>query len=54
MNKSELNEMFNYIDFAGTPTTYVIEKGNAKHSLSGLVDSESLKAFIDYFYIRSN
>ena len=54
LSDSEVKELYNYIDYSGTPTTYVIDKGIAKHTLTGIVDKESLTAFIDYFYSRSN
>ena len=55
-NLSDKNakELYNYIDYDGTPTTYIINDGNAKHTLTGIVDKETLKAFIDYFYTRNN
>ncbi len=47
-------DMYNYIDYEGTPTTYIINNGKVKHVLSGSVDEDTLKAFIDYFYLRNN
>ena len=47
-------DIYNYIDYGTTPTTYIISNGSAKHSLTGSVDKETLKAFIDYFYTRDN
>ena len=47
-------DMYNYIDYEGTPTTYIINSGKVKHVLSGSVDEDTLKAFIDYFYLRNN
>ena len=49
----EYDDITNYISFNGTPTTYIVVNGNAKHSLSGVVDEETFKAYIDYFYIRN-
>ena len=54
ISSDDFKELYNYIEFDGTPTTYVIDKGKATHSLSGTVDIDTLKAFIDYFYIRNN
>jgi thiol-disulfide isomerase/thioredoxin len=50
----ELSKLYNYLDFNGTPTTYVIKNGVAVHSYTGTADKETLGAFIDYFYIRNN
>ena len=54
LSDSEFKNIYNYIDFDGTPTTYIIDNGKAIHTLSGTVDEETLNAFIDYFYIRNN
>ena len=54
LTKNNKNELYNYIDYDGTPTTYIIDNGTAKHSLTGIVDKDTLKAFIDYFYTRNN
>ena len=54
LSESNLVDIFKYIDYDGTPTTFTIINGKATHSLTGLVDSETLKAFIDYYYLRNN
>ena len=54
LSKKEKENIYQYIDYDGEPTTYYIVDGNAKHSLTGIVDKETLDAFIDYFYIRNN
>ena len=54
ISNDDLINIYNYIDFNGTPTTYIIENGKATHSFSGTSDKETLSAFIEYFYIRSN
>lgn len=54
LDKKSSSDIFNYIDYDGTPTTYVIDNGTAKHTLTGLVDAETLNAFVDYFYTRNN
>jgi thiol-disulfide isomerase/thioredoxin len=50
----ELSELYNYLDFNGTPTTYIIRNGVAVHSYAGDADTDTISAFIDYFYIRCN
>ena len=54
LSSSELTKLFNYVDFTGTPTTYIIEDGKVSHSFSGTSDKENLSAFVEYFYVRSN
>ena len=54
ISKDNRKDIFNYIDFDGTPTTYIINSGKVTHTLTGSVDTETAKAFIDYFYIRNN
>jgi len=54
LSDKEMQEMINYIDYDGTPTTYVIKDGVAKHTITGIVDENTLNAFIDYFYTRDN
>ena len=54
LTNDELSELYNYLDFNGTPTTYIIENGKAIHSYSGTADQDTLSSFIDYFYIRNN
>lgn|SRR5574344_504757 len=51
---TELSNLYDYVDFNGTPTTYVINNGSATHSYSGDADTDTISAFIDYFYTRSN
>lgn len=51
---AEYGELFNYINFEGTPTTYIIQNSKVLHTLTGGVDKDTLKSFIDYFYIRNN
>lgn len=54
LTNDELSELYNYIDFNGTPTTYIIENGASTHSYTGDADQDTLSSFIDYFYIRNN
>lgn len=54
LSSDELSDIYNYIDYTGTPTTYIISKGNAIHSYTGTADQDTLSSFIDYFYIRNN
>ena len=54
LSTKEMKELKEYIDYDGLPTTYIINKGKAQHSLTGSVDKETLEAFIDYFYTREN
>ncbi len=51
---SDMAKLFDYLNFEGTPTTFVIENGKVNHTLSGVVDNDTFVAFIDYFYFRSN
>ena len=50
----ETGELHNYVSFNGTPTTFIIDNGKVTHSLNGDTDTDTIKAFIDYFYIRTN
>lgn len=54
LSSNEIKDILNYIDYDGTPTTYILNNGSAKHSLTGTVDKDTLKAYIDYFYTRDN
>jgi thioredoxin-related protein len=54
LSNDELSELYNYVDFTGTPTTYIVNNGNAVHSYTGTADVDTLAAFIEYFYVRSN
>ena len=54
LTEDELSEIYNYIDFTGTPTTYIISNGKANHSYTGTADQDTLSSFIDYFYVRNN
>ena len=54
LTNDELSELYNYIDFNGTPTTYIISNGKAIHTYTGTADQDTLSSFIDYFYIRNN
>ena len=54
LSEDELSEIYNYIDFTGTPTTYIISNGKAIHTYTGTADQDTLSSFIDYFYIRNN
>ena len=54
LKQNEYNELFNYVDFEGTPTTYVIQNSKVLHTLTGTTDIETIISFIDYFYIRNN
>src|SRR5574344_1747309 len=53
-SSSELSNLYDYVDFNGTPTTYIINNGKAIHSYSGDADSDTISAFIEYFYTRTN
>ena len=54
IKESEVKELFNYIDYEATPTTYIISNSKVNHTLTGDVDEESLISFLDYFYARNN
>ena len=54
LNSNELKELSNYIDYEGTPTTYIISNSKVHHVLTGNVDEDVAVAFIDYFYTRNN
>lgn len=54
LSAKEVSELYQYIDFTGTPTTYVIENGYATHTYTGTTDKETISAFIEYFYVRNN
>lgn len=47
-------KLYDYINFTGTPTTYIIEKGNVTHTITGSTDLDTTKAFIEYFYLNNN
>ena len=51
---NDYDELLNYINFSSTPTSYIIQNSKVLHTLSGSVDKDTLKSFIDYFYIRNN
>ena len=50
----DYEELFNYVSFEGTPTTFIIQNSKVLHNLSGDVDKETFESFVDYFYIRNN
>ena len=54
LNTNELTNLYNYVNFEGTPTTYIIENGKVSHSFKGNTDKETISAFVEYFYVRSN
>ena len=53
-NNKNNSELYKYLDFDGTPATLVIDGSKVVHSLSGDTDIDTIKAFIDYFYLREN
>jgi len=53
-NNKNNSDLFKYLDFDGTPATLIIDGSKVVHSLSGDTDIETIKAFIDYYYIREN
>ena len=54
LSGKDMSELYKYIDFTGTPTTYVIENGKATHTYTGRTDKDTISAFIEYFYVRNN
>ena len=54
LSADEIVESYKYIEFDGTPMLYVIDNGIATHTLFGTTDTDTLNAFVDYFYIRNN
>lgn len=54
LQSSDFTTLFKYINYEGTPTTYIIQNSKVLHNLTGTTDLDTLKAFIDYFYIRNN
>ena len=54
LSADELSELLKYIDFEGTPTTYIIANSKVNHTLTGDVEEDVITSFIDYFYIRNN
>ena len=54
LSSNEYGDLYSYIYFSGTPTTFIIENGEVKHVLTGVVDVETMKSFINYFYYRGN
>ena len=53
LSTEELFKIYDFINFTGTPTTFIIENGKVTHSFSGTTDKETLSAFIEYFYVRN-
>lgn len=53
LSNSELFKIYDFVNFTGTPTTFIIENGKVTHSFSGTTDKETLSAFIEYFYVRN-
>ncbi|MBR1416665.1 MAG: thioredoxin family protein [Bacilli bacterium] len=54
LNEEDFDILYDYLDYEGTPTTYIIQNSKVLHTLTGLTDKDTLKSFIDYFYIRNN
>lgn len=48
----EIRNMYDYIYFAGTPVTYIIENGKVTHTFNGATSEEVIKAFLDLYYLR--
>ena len=53
-NNKDYKDLYEYLDFDGTPTTLIIDGSKVTHSLGGDTDLDTIKAFIDYYYIREN
>ena len=53
LSSEEVNELFKYIDFDGTPTTYIIANSKVNHMIEGSIDEDTIVSFIDYFYYRN-
>ena len=51
---TEVLELANYLAYDGTPTTFIISNSKVDHVLTGYSDLDTIKSFIDYFYIRNN
>lgn len=55
INTTQIKEdLSKYLNIDEVPAIHIINNGNATHNIKGRVDKETLKAFIDYFYIRNN
>lgn len=54
LSNDELTKLRNYVDYTGTPTTYIIENGKVSHSFTGTTDKDTISSFIEYFYVRTN
>lgn len=54
LSTEEMNKLNSYVNFNGTPYTFIIENGQVKHSYAGIMDQDTTAAFIDYFYLRNN
>ena len=54
LKEEEIFQIYDYINFTGTPITYVIQNGNVLHTLSGQNSLERTKAFIEDFYLKNN
>ena len=54
LTNTEKVDLYKYVDFTGTPTTYVIQNGKATHTFTGTAEQETLSAFIEYFFVRNN
>lgn len=52
LSDKDYSSLSNYLNYDGTPTTYIIENGSVTHSLSGYVEKEIIVAFLDMFYLR--
>lgn len=44
--------VYTHINVLGTPTVYIIENGNVVHTFKGNTDTETIKAFLDLYYVR--
>ena len=54
LDEKGIHELYQYVYYEGTPTTYIIQSSKVNHVLTGSVDEETILSFIDYFYIRNN
>jgi thiol-disulfide isomerase/thioredoxin len=50
-NKDKVN-IYDYLNYSGTPTVYIIENGNVTHTFEGLTDKDTTESFLDVFYLR--
>ena len=52
LTSKENSDIFKYLNYDGTPTTYIIEQGKVIHTFSGYTDKSTIEAFLDVCYLR--